>query len=116
MQRLNAKIQSSADFQEELRDQKLEVIADLFQKLEWLNPFQHHQGKTDLILLSKLLCEEGFNPPIIPLAYTSSWTQLTDWKNYLKRNKTMAGRAKPISKKKKKLGAFPISQRPIFLL
>lgn len=26
----------------------------------------------------------------------------------------MAGRAKPISKKKKKLGAFPISQRPIF--
>lgn len=100
---LNSKIKSKSEFSEELRDQKIEAIADLFQKLEWLNPFQHDQGKTDLILLSKLLCEEGFNPPILRLAFTSSWTLPKDWKDYLKAGIQQWRELQKISNKRKRI-------------
>jgi hypothetical protein len=69
---------------EEIMEKKLELIADLFQKLEWLHPFQDGQGRTDLILLSKLLSEYGFNPPILMEPYVSSYVPLNDWVKYLK--------------------------------
>ncbi|QLH37514.1 MAG: Fic family protein [Parachlamydiaceae bacterium] len=59
-------------------------MADFYQKLEWIHPFMDGQGRTDLVLLSKLLCDEGFNPPILMQPYISSWEPLETWKDYLK--------------------------------
>ena len=67
----------------ELKKEKLLAIADLFQKLEFLHPFQDGQGRTDVILLSKLLCEYGFNPAILYDPYVSSYVSLEDWYKYL---------------------------------
>lgn len=103
MSHLNAKITSNPENpQKELRNQKLEAIADLFQKLEWLNPFQQDQGKTDLILLSKLLCEEGFNPPILRFAFTSSWAPLQEWTEYLKKGIELWQEKKNNARKRKR--------------
>lgn len=65
-------------------DKKLEAIADVYQKLEWLHPFRDGQGRTDLVILSKLLSENGFNPPILMEPYVSSYVPLKEWVNYLK--------------------------------
>ena len=66
-------------------DEKIKCIADLFQMLEWLHPFHDGQGRTDLILLSKLLCQYGFNPAILEEPYVSTYFSLDDWVNYLKK-------------------------------
>lgn len=76
----NAKIQEAAS-----KEDKLKAIAELFQMLEWLHPFPDGQGRTDLVLLAKLLADEGFNPPILEEPYTSTWTMPEDWLQYLKR-------------------------------
>lgn len=83
---LNAdlKIADSKEVISRIQDQKLTEIAHLFQMLDWLHPFIDGQGRTDLVLLSKLLTDEGFNPPILEEPYTSSWSTLDDWKEYLK--------------------------------
>jgi hypothetical protein len=84
---INTKLQQSCtqDQSSQLLDEKLTVIADLFQKLEWLHPFQDGQGRVDLVLQAKLLSEEGFNPPILEEPYTSTWSLLPEWKEYLVR-------------------------------
>jgi hypothetical protein len=53
--------------------------------LDWLHPFQDGQGRTDLVLLSKLLVAEGFTPAILDDPYMSTISLLTDWASYLKR-------------------------------
>lgn len=58
---------------------KLAAIANLYQQLEWLHPFPDGQGRTDILLLVKLLTEEGFNPPILFNPYISSVVTLEDW-------------------------------------
>lgn len=63
--------------------QKTEAIAELFQSLDWLHPFPDGQGRTDLVLLSKLLVEEGLNPPILDEPYMSSYSTLEEWVEYL---------------------------------
>ncbi|MBS0649727.1 MAG: Fic family protein [Verrucomicrobia bacterium] len=68
---------------EMLLDEKLSVIADLYQMLEWLHPFPDGQGRTDLVLLCKLLCEQGLNPAILHQPYMSSYSTLQEWKEYL---------------------------------
>ncbi len=62
----------------------LRYIAELFQRLEWLHPFFDGQGRTDLVLLSKLLTENGFNPTILYDPYFSSFQPLDKWITYLK--------------------------------
>lgn len=47
-------------------------IAELFQYLEWLHPFPDGQGRTDLILLAKLLTDYGLHPAILERPYDSS--------------------------------------------
>ena len=69
---------------EEDPEQKLYLIAELFQKLELLHPFPDGQGRTDLLMLSLLLCRHGFNPPILDDPYVSSWMSTKDWVEYLK--------------------------------
>lgn len=64
-------------------DQKIDLIAELFQTLEWLHPFEDGQGRTDLVLLAKLLSEAGANPAILEEPYFSSYSLLPDWKDYL---------------------------------
>lgn len=66
-------------------DEKIMLIADLYQMLEWTHPFPDGQGRTDLVLLSKLLTEHGFNPPILERPYFSTWSTLEEWTAYLKR-------------------------------
>lgn len=62
----------------------LKYIAELFQNLEWLHPFFDGQGRTDLVLLAKLLTENGFNPSILYDPYYSSFEPLEKWVSYLK--------------------------------
>lgn len=61
----------------------LTLIAELFQNLEWLHPFFDGQGRTDLVLLSKLLTENGFNPAILYQPYLSTFEPLEKWIDYL---------------------------------
>ena len=68
---------------EEILHEKIKIIAHLFQMLEWLHPFPDGQGRTDLVLLSKLLSEEGLNPPILEQPYFSTWSLLPEWQDYL---------------------------------
>lgn len=65
-------------------EEKIVCIAKLFQLLEWLHPFPDGQGRTDLILLSKILCDHGLNPPILKNPYFSTCCLLEDWIEYLK--------------------------------
>jgi len=65
--------------------EKIRCIADVFQVLEWTHPFKDGQGRTDLILLSKLLAENGLNPPILDKPYFSSVSTLDDWADYLEK-------------------------------
>jgi hypothetical protein len=62
---------------------KMRIIADLYQTLEWIHPFHDGQGRTDLILLSKLLSEHGANPPLLPKPFVSTFNPLDDWVDYL---------------------------------
>ncbi|MEM1283137.1 MAG: Fic family protein, partial [Chlamydiota bacterium] len=63
----------------------LKYIAELFQNLEWLHPFFDGQGRTDLVLLAKLLSENGFNPSILYNPYFSTFEPLDEWITYLKK-------------------------------
>jgi hypothetical protein len=65
-------------------ESKIRCIADLFQMLEWLHPFGDGQGRTDLILLSKLLCENGLHPAILDEPFVSTYSSLDEWVAYLK--------------------------------
>lgn len=58
---------------------KLQAIAKLFQTLEWLHCYCDGQGRTDLILLAKLLCQHGFTPAIIDPLFASSTVTLDEW-------------------------------------
>jgi fido (protein-threonine AMPylation protein) len=85
MQALNSALKKSLP-QEELKriqDEKLTAIAHLYQMLDWQHPFIDGQGRTDLVLLSKLLTEQGFTPAILDEPYFSSYSSLSDWKAYL---------------------------------
>lgn len=62
----------------------LKYIAELYQNLEWLHPFFDGQGRTDLVLLAKLLTENGFNPSILYYPYYSTFEPLEKWISYLK--------------------------------
>ncbi len=66
-----------------LKREKIKVIADLFQKLEWLHPFEDGQGRTDLVFQAKILAEQGFNPAILQEPYMSTYSPLAEWEEYL---------------------------------
>lgn len=84
IEELNSKIKASSNSSiHELLFEKIKIIAWLFQMLEWLHPFEDGQGRTDLILLGKLLSQEGLNPPILNAPYMSSIHPLEDWVEYL---------------------------------
>jgi len=68
---------------EKLLCQKLMLIADLYQKLEWFHPFPDGQGRTDVILLGMLLAKHGFCPTILDHLYASSYVPLDVWAEYL---------------------------------
>ncbi len=80
-------INTSADEREKidlLVERKLVLIENLFQNLEWLHPYPDGQGRTDLLLLAKLLSENGFTPAILDEPYMSSFSSREDWLAYLK--------------------------------
>ena len=61
----------------------MEAIADLFQLLEWLHPFDDGQGRTGLVLQAMLLSQEGSNPAILYDPYTSTWSLFPEWREDL---------------------------------
>lgn len=67
-----------------VQEQKLDEIARLYQWLEWLHPFADGQGRTDLVLLAKLLTEQGFNPSILEYPYFSTMALFSQWRGVLK--------------------------------
>lgn len=67
-----------------LIEEKVNHIADLFQRLEWLHPFQDGQGRTDLVILAKLLSEENSHPLILKHPYASTYSLLHEWQDNLK--------------------------------
>lgn len=69
---------------EEEKENSLRNVAELYQNLEWFHPFFDGQGRTDLVLLSKLLTENGFNPSTLYQPYFSTFEPLDKWVDYLK--------------------------------
>ncbi len=67
-----------------LVEKKLVLIENLYQNLEWLHPYADGQGRTDLLLLAKLLSENGFTPAILEEPYMSSFSSREEWFAYLK--------------------------------
>lgn len=66
-----------------LMEKKVEIIADFFQLLNRLHPFLNQQSTTDLVLMAKLLSEEGLTPALLEESYTSCWSLPLEWKQYL---------------------------------
>jgi hypothetical protein len=64
-------------------EEKIAAIAYLFQMLEWLHPFPDGQGRLDLVLLGKLLSEQGANPAILNEPYLSTRVLFSEWNEYL---------------------------------
>ena len=89
----------------EISEEKLYLIADLFQALEWIHPFADGQGRTDLILLNKELCRHGFTPAILDNPYVSTFCSLDDWVNYLK-----VGMEKWQAEERRLKAAFPMTK------
>ena len=67
----------------DLAHQKLVLIGRLYYALEWGHPYPDGQGRTDLLLLAKLLSENGFTPAILDEPYMSSFSSEEDWIAYL---------------------------------
>lgn len=76
-------VSNNQEKNEELKEEKLKTIANLYQCLEWVHPFLDGQGRTDLVLLAMLLAKEGFNPAVLTKPYTSTTALLPEWKIYL---------------------------------
>jgi hypothetical protein len=68
---------------------KLRHIADLYQVLEWLHPFEEGQTRTDGVLLSKELCRHGFHPAILDFPCFSLFMPLDSWVAYLKQGMSL---------------------------
>ena len=66
-----------------LAHKKLVLIGRLYYALEWGHPFPDGQGRTDLLLLAKLLSENGFTPAFLDEPYMSSFSSVEDWIAYL---------------------------------
>ncbi len=65
-------------------EEKLRLVAKLFQDLDWQHAFLDGQGRTDLIVLNVLLCKYGFNPGILDEPYFATYHTLDEWVVYLK--------------------------------
>lgn len=102
--------------QAKTKDEKITIIADLFQKIEWLHPFVDGQGRTDLVLLAKLLTENGIHPAILREPYVSSMSTLSEWNASLLEGlelwereveKELEKKSTDLEKKKIELSTFP---------
>jgi hypothetical protein len=66
------------------QDEKLVLIAELFQKLEWLHAPFDGTTRTDLIILNVFLAKYGFNPAILHEPVYATIHLLEEWISYLK--------------------------------
>lgn len=66
------------------REIALRAIAELHQNLEWLHPFHDGQSRTTLIVLRKLLIEQGFTPGLFKNPFFAAFATLDEWVEYLK--------------------------------
>ncbi|MBS3904972.1 MAG: hypothetical protein KGZ39_06570 [Simkania sp.] len=82
---INVKLSQSVNEEqaEQLKRDKIEEIARLFQALELLHPFYDGQEATDIVLQSKLLSEEGLNPAILGEPSIAKISLLSEWTQYL---------------------------------
>ncbi len=63
--------------------QKIQAIAKLIQRLEWLHSVRDGCGRTDTALLNYLLTIYGFNPVLLRCPYVSSSRGLREWTEQL---------------------------------
>jgi hypothetical protein len=68
----------------ETPDEKLKLIADLFQTLEWKHAPADGTTRVDLIVLNALLSKHGFNPTILPNPAFASFHTPEEWLAHLK--------------------------------
>ncbi|GEM_PF-2849355 len=61
----------------------LKEIAQLYSELEWLHPWIDGQGRTDILILNFLLCQEGFHPCVLENPYYSYTHTVEEWTKYL---------------------------------
>ncbi|HEY5235578.1 MAG TPA: Fic family protein, partial [Rhabdochlamydiaceae bacterium] len=67
------------------QERAIRIIARLYAELEWIHPWHDGQGRTDLISLNGLLCQEaGLHPCILEYPYFSSSNSIDAWVDYLK--------------------------------
>ncbi len=64
-------------------EEKLEAIAKLHQRLEWLHPVVDGTSRTNIAMMNKLLTEYGFHPAILDYPHRSSCYSRAQWKQYL---------------------------------
>jgi hypothetical protein len=88
-----------ADYENEIiasktQNDKLLAIARFTQRLEWLHPVRDGSGRMWILLLGKLLVENGFHPAILDLPYRSACRGLKEWCEYLKQGLVAWERAK----------------------
>ena len=62
---------------------KLKVIAELFQRMEWLHPTVDGASRTDLAILNFLLVQNGFHPVLLDEPFISSTVGLDEWTRHL---------------------------------
>ena len=78
-----------SDFYQEIKhafspDQKLQAIAKLHQRLEWLHPVRDGTSRTSIAFMNKNLTDYGFHPAILEFPHVSSSLGLAQWTEYLK--------------------------------
>ncbi len=67
------------------QENALRLIAQLYAELEWAHPWIDGQGRTDLVMLNGLLCQQGLHPCILDQPYFSTSNTIDLWVEYLKK-------------------------------
>lgn len=63
--------------------EKLRMIAEYHQKMEWLHPVIDGTSRTSLAIMNKLLVENGLHPVLLEYPHRASTLGLADWTAYL---------------------------------
>ena len=78
-------LQGIESIKSDYQERAIRLIAQLYAELEWIHPWHDGQGRTDLISLNGLLCQEaGLHPCILEYPYFSSSNSVDAWVDYLK--------------------------------
>lgn len=66
-------------------EKRLLAIARLIQNLERLHPFRNANGRTNILLMNKLLTEWGFHPAILDDPNEAPFLSVTEWRDKIRK-------------------------------